>query len=241
MIAFVHIRRAASSKQIRRSIYLRNLYSMIQDLLYYVESFISGCGSQYSSTVHNASHGPLQSLVGAGSRLAARSWVSPELAAQPAATHSRFSLRFLLRACCPGKNQGSLHNPLHVFKRRSWVWTKKTCWKMQEFAQNHSMPWVPGPRCLNWAQRERGSHWTWQILCCLQHSILVWYSVWRYYLIYYLYLTCALGARSFLLTDLSQKLIPPLWSTLPETNIAPANRPSQKETSIPIIHFQVLC
>lgn len=97
----------------------------------------------------------MQSLVGAGSRLAARSWVSPELAAQPAATHSRFSLRFLLRACCPGKNQGSLHNPLHVFKRRSWVWTKKTCWKMQEFAQNHSMPWVPGPRCLNWAQRER--------------------------------------------------------------------------------------
>ena len=30
-------------------------------------------------------------------------------------------------------------------------------------------------------------------------------------------------------------------STLPETNIAPENRPSQKETSIPTIHFQVLC
>ena len=29
--------------------------------------------------------------------------------------------------------------------------------------------------------------------------------------------------------------------TLPETNIAPKNRPSQKDTSIPIIHFQVLC
>ena len=29
--------------------------------------------------------------------------------------------------------------------------------------------------------------------------------------------------------------------TLPETNIAPENRPSQKETSIPTIHFQVLC
>ena len=31
-----------------------------------------------------------------------------------------------------------------------------------------------------------------------------------------------------------------MWdlSTLPETNIAPENRPSQKETSIPTIHFQ---
>ena len=28
--------------------------------------------------------------------------------------------------------------------------------------------------------------------------------------------------------------------TLPETNVAPKNRPSQKETSIPTIHFQVL-
>ena len=28
--------------------------------------------------------------------------------------------------------------------------------------------------------------------------------------------------------------------TLPETNIAPENGPSQKETSIPTIHFQVL-
>ena len=27
--------------------------------------------------------------------------------------------------------------------------------------------------------------------------------------------------------------------TLPKTNIAPKNRPSQKETSIPTIHFQV--
>ena len=27
--------------------------------------------------------------------------------------------------------------------------------------------------------------------------------------------------------------------TLSETNIAPENRPSQKETSIPTIHFQV--
>ena len=29
--------------------------------------------------------------------------------------------------------------------------------------------------------------------------------------------------------------------TLPETNIAPENRPSAKETDIPTIHFQVLC
>ena len=29
--------------------------------------------------------------------------------------------------------------------------------------------------------------------------------------------------------------------TLPETNIAPESRPSQKETSIPTIHFQLLC
>ena len=26
-----------------------------------------------------------------------------------------------------------------------------------------------------------------------------------------------------------------------ETNLAPENRPSQKETSIPTIHFQLLC
>ena len=31
------------------------------------------------------------------------------------------------------------------------------------------------------------------------------------------------------------------WCTLPETNIAPENILSQKETSIPTIHFQVLC
>ena len=29
--------------------------------------------------------------------------------------------------------------------------------------------------------------------------------------------------------------------TLPETNIAPEYRPSQKETSIPTVHFQGLC
>ena len=31
-----------------------------------------------------------------------------------------------------------------------------------------------------------------------------------------------------------------LQCTLPETNIAPENRPSQKETSLPTIHFQGL-
>ena len=32
-----------------------------------------------------------------------------------------------------------------------------------------------------------------------------------------------------------------IYTALPETNIAPENRPSQKETSIPTIQFQVLC
>ena len=30
-----------------------------------------------------------------------------------------------------------------------------------------------------------------------------------------------------------------VYLTLPETNMAPENRPSQKETSIPTIHFQM--
>ena len=30
-------------------------------------------------------------------------------------------------------------------------------------------------------------------------------------------------------------------NTLPRTNMAPENRPSQKESTIPTIHFQVLC
>ena len=32
-----------------------------------------------------------------------------------------------------------------------------------------------------------------------------------------------------------------LAATLPETNIAPENRPSHKETSLPAIHFQMPC
>ena len=32
-----------------------------------------------------------------------------------------------------------------------------------------------------------------------------------------------------------------LTYTLPETNIAPTRKPSQKENSLPTIHFQVLC
>ena len=32
-----------------------------------------------------------------------------------------------------------------------------------------------------------------------------------------------------------------MYGTLPETNMAPENRPSQKESSLPTIHFQMLC
>ena len=39
----------------------------------------------------------------------------------------------------------------------------------------------------------------------------------------------------------SQKLEVNKKYTPPETSIAPENRPSQEETSIPTIHFQVLC
>ena len=35
------------------------------------------------------------------------------------------------------------------------------------------------------------------------------------------------------------KMIDSPTVTLPETNIAPENRPSQKETSIPAMHFRV--
>ena len=31
------------------------------------------------------------------------------------------------------------------------------------------------------------------------------------------------------------------WTTLPETNVVPENRPSQKESSFPTSHFQKLC
>ena len=39
---------------------------------------------------------------------------------------------------------------------------------------------------------------------------------------------------------LMKEILHKLKYTLPETNIAAENRPSQKETSIPTIHFQVL-
>ena len=42
--------------------------------------------------------------------------------------------------------------------------------------------------------------------------------------------------RNTILYDIIHMLV---CSTLPETNIAPQNRPSQKEISIPTIHFQV--
>ena len=50
-----------------------------------------------------------------------------------------------------------------------------------------------------------------------------------------------LGLLSLLLTSLGSMNLWIIETTLPETNIAPENRPSQKETSIPTIHFQVLC
>ena len=37
------------------------------------------------------------------------------------------------------------------------------------------------------------------------------------------------------------KTYPIMRKTVSETNIAPENRPSQKENSLPTIHFQVLC
>lgn len=148
--------------------------------------------------MHNASHGPLQSLVGAGSRLAARSWVSPELAAQPAATHSRFSLRFLLRACCPGKSRGSLHNPLHnplgeprkrVEKCRNLLRTTP-CHECQGRDDELSTKRARLPVDLTNPLAAYGNRFSSDIVSDE----------------YYLYLTCALGARSFLLTDLSQKI-----------------------------------
>ena len=43
------------------------------------------------------------------------------------------------------------------------------------------------------------------------------------------------------LSRLQPIIITQLITTLPETNIAPENGPSQKETHLPTIHFQVLC
>lgn len=37
------------------------------------------------------------------------------------------------------------------------------------------------------------------------------------------------------------ELIEFLFHSLPETNITPEKKPSQKETAVPIVHFQVLC
>ena len=43
------------------------------------------------------------------------------------------------------------------------------------------------------------------------------------------------------LSRLQPIIITQLITTLPETNIAPENGPSQKETHLPTIHVQVLC
>ena len=45
----------------------------------------------------------------------------------------------------------------------------------------------------------------------------------------------------FEIRNLSMRRFRCKGGTLPETNIAPENRPSQKETSIPTINFQVPC
>ena len=56
--------------------------------------------------------------------------------------------------------------------------------------------------------------------------------------------------QSYDLGNLAEMKSPPSWTmlqwlynfeSLPETNKAPENRPAQKETSIPTIHFQMLC
>ena len=55
----------------------------------------------------------------------------------------------------------------------------------------------------------------------------------------YIYIYIVIYIYNYMLIDLDTSLRN-MWdlSTLPETNIAPENRPSQKETSIPTIHFQ---
>ncbi len=103
---------------------------------------------------------PSNGLVGAGSHSAARSWVSPELAAQPAATHSRSSLRFLLRACCPGKNQGILYTSLHgvMGVNQENMMKYEKCQNVLRTTPLHEC------QCRDvWIEHEqRDSQWTWQ-------------------------------------------------------------------------------
>ena len=149
----------SGSKQIRRSI-------MIPYLAWFSRAYTSYTMLKVSSLALGLSMppqcimllmAPSNGLVGAGSHLAARSWVSPELAAQPAATHSRSSLRFLLRACCPGKNQGILYTSLHgvMGVNQENMMKYEKCQNVLRTSQNHSTQWVPVPRCLNWARTER--------------------------------------------------------------------------------------
>ena len=49
------------------------------------------------------------------------------------------------------------------------------------------------------------------------------------------------GATSTAWRFLSIYTRPPAWANELPTNIAPENDPSQKETSIPTIHFQGIC
>ena len=51
--------------------------------------------------------------------------------------------------------------------------------------------------------------------------------------------TTQIGSQGFFEIILREEQHEIIWHTFPETNIAPENRPAQKETSIPTIHFQV--
>ena len=58
----------------------------------------------------------------------------------------------------------------------------------------------------------------------------------------YVFLSWVVGAEvSFHGSPSTMRYLAARQSTLPKTNIAPENRPSQKESSLPTIHFQVLC
>ena len=48
-------------------------------------------------------------------------------------------------------------------------------------------------------------------------------------------------AKTKLCYKSNKKTVECFWYTLPETNMTPENVPSHMESSIPTIHFQVLC
>ena len=84
-------------------------------------------------------------------------------------------------------------------------------------------PWIQAAPA-----RRRNVKKSWvPLLCC--H--LVWWS----------WLRVVGYTRSTTQLIITIKLDMLYYITLPETNIAPENRPSQKETSLPTIHLQGLC